>query len=237
VSVVIEAENLTKVFGQHRALRGVSVKLHRGEFLAIIGPHGAGKTTLLRCLSGLSKPSGGRVLLSGRELAEAPVEARRAIGFVSHETLLYDNLTAKENLLFYGRMYDVADFRQRVEETLEQLGLAHRSDDPVRTLSRGTRQRLSIGRALLHRPSVVLLDEPHTGLDIEAQEMFDLTLEDLSRAGQTVVMTTHNLATAANAASRLAILAEGLIVYEATAGPLTQEALSTVYRDAVGGRH
>jgi heme exporter protein A len=236
VSVAIEAQNLTKVFGHHRALRGVSLTLQRGEFLTIIGPNGAGKTTLLRCLAGLSKPSGGRVLLLGRELTEAPVEARRAIGFVSHETLLYDNLTAMENLLFYGRMYDVTDVRQRVEETLEWLGLAPRSDDPVHTLSRGTRQRLSIGRALLHRPSVVLLDEPHTGLDMQAQEMFDQTLKDLSHAGQTVLMTTHNLATAANVGSRLAILADGLIVHEATEGPLSPEALSAVYRDAVGGR-
>lgn len=236
MSIVVEAENLTKVFGQHRALRGVDLKLDQGELLTIIGPNGAGKTTLLRCLAGLSKPSGGRVLLSGRELDEAPVEARRVVGFVSHETLLYDNLTALENLLFYGRIYDVADFRGRAEETMEQLGLAHRCDDPVRTLSRGMRQRLSIGRALLHRPSVVLLDEPHTGLDVEAQEMFEQTLDDLSRAGQTVLMTTHNLAIAANAAWRLAILAEGLIVHEAAAGPLTPEELSAVYRDAVGGR-
>jgi heme exporter protein A len=234
MSIEIEAENLTKVFGQHRALRGVDLKLHRGELLTIIGPNGAGKTTLLRCLAGLSKPSGGRVLLLGRDLAESPEEARRAIGFVSHETLLYGNLTATENLLFYGRMYDVADLRQRVEETLQRLGLAPRCDDPVSTLSRGMRQRLSIGRALLHRPSVVLLDEPHTGLDVAAQEMLDRTLEDLSHAGQTVLMTTHSLATAANAGSRLAILAEGLIVHEATEGPLTQEVLAAVYRDAVG---
>jgi heme exporter protein A len=232
--IEIEAENLTKVFGQHRALRGVDLKLHRGELLTIMGPNGAGKTTLLRCLAGLSKPSEGRVLLLGRDLAESPVEARRTIGFVSHETLLYDNLTATENLLFYGRMYDVADLRQRVEETLERLGLARRCEDPVRTLSRGMRQRLAIGRALLHRPSVVLLDEPHTGLDVGAQEMLDQTLEDLSHAGQTVLMTTHNLATAAKAGSRLAILVEGLIVYEATEGPLTQQALAAVYREAVG---
>jgi len=235
MSSEIEAQSLTKVFGQHRALRGVDLKLHRGEFLTIVGPNGAGKTTLLRCLAGLSKPSGGRVLLAGRDPAESPVDARRTIGFVSHETLLYDDLTAKENLLFYGRMYDVVDLRQRVEDTLERLGLARRYDDPVRTLSRGMRQRLAIGRALLHRPSVVLLDEPHTGLDLQAQEMFDQTLEDLSRAGQTVLMTTHNLTTAANTGSRLAILAEGLIVYEATEGPITPEALSAVYRDAVGG--
>jgi heme exporter protein A len=234
MSVEIEAQNLTKVFGQHRALRGVDLQLHRGESLTIIGPNGAGKTTLLRCLAGLSKPSGGTVLLSGRDLAESPVEARRAIGFVGDETLLYASLTATENLLFYGRMYDVADLRQRVEETLERLGLAHRRDDPVRTLSRGMRQRLAIGRALLHRPSVVLLDEPHTGLDVGAQEMLDQMLQDLSHAGQTVLMTTHNLATAANAGSRLAILAEGLVVYEATAAPLTQEGLAAVYREVTG---
>jgi heme exporter protein A len=236
MSVVIEAENLIKVFGQHRALGGVDLKLHRGELLTIIGPNGAGKTTLLRCLAGLSKPSGGRVLLSGRDLAENPTDARRAIGFVSHDTLLYGSLTAAENLLFYGRLYDVSDVRRRVKETLERLELAHRGDDPVRTLSRGMRQRLAIGRALLHDPSVVLLDEPHTGLDVGAQEMLDQTLRDLSDAGRTVLMTTHNLTTAASAASRLAILVDGLIVYEAKEAPPTQEALSVAYREAVGAR-
>jgi heme exporter protein A len=236
MSIVLEAENLTKVFGHHRALRGVDLMLQRGELLTIVGPNGAGKTTLLRCLAGLSKPSGGRVLLLGRDLAEKPVEGRRAIGFVSHETLLYGNLTAAENLLFYGRMYDVVGVRERVEQTLERLGLAHRCGDPVRTLSRGMRQRLAIGRALLHRPSVVLLDEPHTGLDVGAQEMLDQTLKDLSSAGQTVLMTTHDLATAANTASRLAILVDGLIVYEGKEGPLSREALTAAYREAVGAR-
>ena len=236
MSIVVEAENLTKVFGQHRALRGVDLKLDQGELLTIIGPNGAGKTTLLRCLAGLSKPSGGRVILLGQDLAESPAEARRSIGFLSHETLLYGSLTATENLLFYGRMYDVTNLRRRVQETLEHLGLAHRCDDPVRTLSRGMQQRLAIGRALLHRPSIVLLDEPHTGLDVVAQEMLDMTLEDLSHAGQTVLMTTHNLATAANTASRLAILAGGVIVHEANAGRVSQEALRRAYQDAVGAR-
>lgn len=234
MSIEIEARNLTKVFGQLHALQSVDLRLRTGEFLTIIGPNGAGKTTLLRCLAGLAKPTGGTVLLRGRELSGTAVETRRHIGFVSHETLLYGDLTAEENLRFYGRMYDVPDLDNRIRELLEALGLGHRAEDRARTLSRGMGQRLALARALVHRPSVLLLDEPHTGLDIQATQALERTLSAMSSMGQTVLMTTHNLAAAARPGSRLLALVAGRIVHEERQVTLTEQQLTSIYSELVG---
>jgi heme ABC exporter ATP-binding subunit CcmA len=230
----LETERVTKVFGTQYALNGVDLRLEQGDCLVLIGPNGAGKTTLLRCLAGLSRPSAGRVLFRGQELTTSAGELRRHIGFLSHETLLYDDLTPAENLRFYGRMYDVPRLPERVAELLDGLGLAHRRDDPVRTLSRGMRQRLSLARALIHEPSVVLLDEPYTGLDMQAAESLDAVLRDMASSGQTVLLTTHDLPTAARIGSQLAVLVEGCIVYQASEGGRTEGALRDVYRSLIG---
>lgn len=230
----IETRNLTKEFGHRQALRGVDLKLAVGEFLTIIGPNGAGKSTLLRCVAGLSKPSRGQVLLRGQPVDASGTEVRRRIGLVSHETLLYDDLTAVENLRFYGRMYDVEGLDSRIDELLRRLGLLRRAHDPVRTYSRGMQQRLAIARALLHRPSVILMDEPYTGLDEQATEQLHRILRMMESGDQTLIMTTHNLNTVAQVGSRLAILVAGRIVYDAPKGPLSLEGLSTLYREVIG---
>lgn len=230
----LQTINLVKAFGRHYALRGVNLRLEQGEGLVIIGPNGAGKTTLLRCLAGLARPSEGKVFLQGQELTTSAGELRRQIGFVSHETLLYDDLTPAENLRFYGRLYDVAELEARLDQLLGNLGLRQRSSDPVRTLSRGMRQRLSLARALLHQPRLVLLDEPYTGLDMQATELLDGVLLEMAARGRTVLLTTHDLPTALRSGSKLAVLVEGRIAYETPQGPLSESELKDIYRDLIG---
>ncbi len=230
----IETRNLTKDFGHRQALRGVGLELVAGEFLTIIGPNGAGKSTLLRCIAGLSKPTRGQVLLRGQPLDPSATEMRRRIGLVSHETLLYDDLTAVENLRFYGRMYDVESLDSRIDGLLRRLGLHRRAHDPVRTYSRGMQQRLAIARALLHQPSVILLDEPYTGLDEQATEQLHEILRTMESGDQTLIMTTHNLNTVVEVGSRLAILVDGRLAYHAAERPLSLEGLSALYREVIG---
>lgn len=231
----IEVRDLTKVFGRHHALRGVNLELAEGDFLTVVGPNGAGKTTLIRCLAGLSKPSSGTVLLAGEELSSGGPRLRRHIGFVSHQTLLYDDLTAAENLHFYGRLYDVPHLENRTREIVAHVGLKHRLHDPVRTFSRGMRQRLSIARALVHEPSVMLLDEPYAGLDEQATDMLQDLLREMSEGEQTVIMATHNLGRALDRGRRLAILLAGRIVYETPKDNLDAKGLRAIYRQYVGG--
>jgi heme exporter protein A len=230
----IETRNLTKDFGHRQALRGVDLELPAGQFLTIIGPNGAGKSTLLRCIAGLSKPTRGQVLLGGQPLDANATEVRRRIGLVSHQTLLYDDLTAVENLRFYGRMYDVERLDSRIDELLRRLGLIGRAHDPVRTYSRGMQQRLAIARALMHRPSVLLLDEPYTGLDEQATEQLHGMLRRMESGDQTLIMTTHNLNTVVQVGSRVAILVDGCLAYDAPKRPFSLEGLSALYREVIG---
>jgi len=184
---MIELHQLTKAFGSKVALRGIDLRVAAGESLVIFGPNGAGKTTLIRILSSLSRPTGGSVRIGGLDLRTHADGIRRHLGVVSHAPLLYDSLTAEENLRFFGRLYSLADPEPRITALLERVGLAGRRGDLVRTFSRGMIQRLAIARALLHDPAVLLLDEPDTGLDPQAAEMLHGLLAELSgRTGEPV---------------------------------------------------
>ena len=177
---MIELRKLTKAFGSKVALRGVDLRVEAGESLVIFGPNGAGKSTLIRILSSLSRPTGGRVLIGGLDLATHADGIRRYLGVVSHAPLLYDSLTAEENLRFFAQLYGMKEPAPRIAEMLERVGLTARRNDLVRTFSRGMVQRLAIARALLHDPQVLLLDEPDTGLDPQAAEMLHGLLVQLS---------------------------------------------------------
>jgi heme exporter protein A len=213
---MIQVRGLVKSFGDHVALRGVDMDVAEGECLALVGPNGAGKTTLLRILATISKPTAGSVYVGGVNLAEAAKEMRRRIGFLSHQPLLYDELSGEENLFFYGRMYDVAGLEERAAALLRQVGLEASRKDLVRTYSRGLKQRLSIARAFLHDPPVLLLDEPYTGLDRQAAEMLDTTLRGAGLGSRTVILTTHDLERGLRVSQRAALLIRGQIVFEAT---------------------
>lgn len=226
---MIEIQGLTKSFGHTHALRGVDLQVAEGEFLTIVGPNGAGKTTFLRILATLLKPTRGFVRINGLDLAPADVEVRRQIGFVSHQPLVYGNLTVAENLRFYGRIYDVPELEQRVETLLSLVGLDGRAHSLARTLSRGMQQRLSVARSIIHEPSIMLLDEPYTGLDQQASRMLRGLLQTVSTHSHTVVMTTHNLEHALKPADRLVILCRGHIVFQAEASTLGLAELREAY--------
>jgi heme ABC exporter ATP-binding subunit CcmA len=232
----IDAEGVTKSFGQKPALRGIELKVKRGEFLAVFGPNGAGKTTLIKLLSSLSKPDSGRILVEGLDIRDNAVEVRRSIGTVTHQTFLYDSLTAHENLKFYGRMFAVPRLEERIQEVIAQVGLTSRLHDRVRTFSRGLLQRLSIARAILHHPHILLLDEPETGLDQKALELLKEALDTLSEDERTVVMTTHNLERGLALGDRAIILVEGRVVFEERKQALDLARFRETYRQLVEAR-
>jgi heme exporter protein A len=230
---MIQVHKLVKRFGLKTVLRGMDFEVQEGEFVALLGPNGAGKTTFLRILASLSRPALGEVRIAGYRLPGQAAAVRRILGVVSHQPLLYGDLTAEENLQFYGRMYGVAELEKRVSEVLELVGLASRRRDLVRTFSRGMQQRLAIGRAVLHDPEVMLFDEPHTGLDQDACVMLDSVLREVAARGRTVVMTSHDLVRAADLASRFDVLSRGQIVASAGRGEMEPDELLRFYREAI----
>ena len=229
----LEVKHVSKVFGTRKALDDVSFTLPEGAFLSIFGPNGAGKTTLLRVLSTLARPSEGEAFVAGIDLREEPDEARAHIGLISHQPMVYPDLTAQENLLLYARLYGVPDPEARVAELLDAVGLAHRRLDPVRTFSRGMVQRVAIARALVHDPDVVFLDEPYSGLDPHAVEIFDSLIAD-AREGRTFVMVSHDLAKGFALCTHALVLARGRIVAFDEKDNLDFDAFSLLYHDTVG---
>ncbi|NLG96152.1 MAG: heme ABC exporter ATP-binding protein CcmA [Chloroflexi bacterium] len=230
---MIQVHQLVKRFGPKVVLRKLNFTVAEGEFVALLGPNGAGKTTFLRILASLSRPTFGTVRIAGYELPHESAAVRRRLGVVSHMPLLYGDLTAEENLRFYGRMYAVEHLNERIDQMLEMVGLYSRRRDLVRTFSRGMQQRLAIGRAVLHDPDVLLLDEPHTGLDQDACAMLDNVLREVAARGRTVVMTSHDLARAADLASRFDVLSRGVILASARADALEQDNLLAFYRQTL----
>ncbi|MCL4561872.1 MAG: heme ABC exporter ATP-binding protein CcmA [Chloroflexi bacterium] len=230
---MIEVRHLVKRFGPKTVLRNLDFQVEAGEFVALLGPNGAGKTTFLRILASLSRPSYGQVQVAGYLLPQQASAVRRRLGVVSHQPLLYGDLTAEENLRFYGRMYALPDLDRRTQEVLDLVGLAARRRDMVRTFSRGMQQRLAIGRAVLHDPEVMLFDEPHTGLDQEACAMLDEVLQQVAARGRTVVMTSHDLARTADLASRVDVLSHGVIRASTRTDRLAKDSLLAFYRQAL----
>lgn len=232
---MIRARDVLKRFGPKTVLQALDFEVEEGEFVALLGPNGSGKTTFLRILASLSRVDRGEVRIAGYKLPEQAAAVRSQLGFVSHQPLLYGDLTAEENLWFYGRMYDLQELRQKAGEVLQLVGLYRRRGDLVRTYSRGMQQRLAIGRAVLHNPQVMLFDEPHTGLDQDAGSMLDEVLLDITGEGRTIVMTSHDLTRAGDLASRYDILSRGKIVASVRKGEIAADQLLRFYREAVKG--
>jgi heme exporter protein A len=232
---MITVKKLVKRFGLKTVLRGVDFEVQPGEFVALLGPNGAGKTTFLRILASLSRPSLGDVRVAGFRLPNEAAAVRARLGVVSHLPLLYGDLSAEENLRFYGRMYGIIDLEPRISEVLDMVGLENRRRDLVRTFSRGMQQRLAIGRAVLHDPDVMLFDEPYTGLDQDASTMLDEVLKTVAAEGRTVVMTSHDLARAEELATRFDILSRGVITATSTRKQLKKSNLLAFYKEALAG--
>ncbi len=227
---MIEIRNLTKSFGPRTALAGVDLSIDQGEFITLVGPNGAGKTTLLRILATLTRPTSGTVRIAGHDPSHEGEHARRRIGFLSHRTILYDDLTAEQNLRFYARMYDLNGADARIDDLLERVGLTLRRRDLVRTFSRGMKQRLALARAVLHRPAVLLLDEPYTGLDPGAAEVLTDLLIQLAGGGCSILMTTHNLDRGLTLGQRVILLNRGKIVLDEARAALDASDFSKTYR-------
>ena len=226
---MIETQRLVKTFGLKPVLRGLDFSVEHGEFVALVGPNGAGKTTFLRILATLSRPSMGEVRVAGHPLPARATAVRRCLGVVTHQPLLYGDMTADENLRFYGRMYSVRNLQQRIEDVLEMVGLIALRRDRVRQFSRGMQQRLSIGRAILHDPRILLFDEPYTGLDQEAAVMLDGVLHEVATRGRTMVMTSHDLTRATDLADRVDILHKGKIAASIRRGEVDLAELTALY--------
>ena len=232
---MIKVKKLVKRFGTKTVLRGLDFEARQGEFVAILGPNGAGKTTFLRILSSLSRPNHGDLQIAGYRLPAQAAAVHSRLGVVSHLPLLYGDLTAEENLKFYARMYALANPTERVTEVLELVGLAARRGELVRNFSRGMQQRLSIGRAILHDPEVMLFDEPHTGLDQDACDMLDGLLRTVASRGRTVIITSHDLARVETLAGRFDVLSRGVINASLEHSQLGGRNLLDFYREALNG--
>jgi heme exporter protein A len=230
---LLAATGLSRSFGRRRVLHDIELTLDPGEALAVAGPNGAGKSTLLRLLAGLMRPSAGEVRVLGRPVRGDDGDARRAIGLLSHETMLYDDLTLLENLTFAATLYGMARPRAAAMAALEEAGLAVRAEELPRRLSRGLLQRAAIARALLHRPRLLLLDEPFTALDAASADRLRSELRSALESGLGVVLVTHHLAEVWGVATRIAVLVDGRWVWEERR-PAGLEEFVTRYRGLIG---
>ncbi len=228
-SSLIAVRKVRKRFGNKSVLKGVDLTIGSGQVMALLGANGAGKTTLMRLVAGLSKPDQGDVLLGGADFTNAGSELRRYVGYVGHAPLLYDALSAWENLLFFADLYDMQRPEARIEALLREVNLWSRRRDLVRTYSRGMIQRLTIARAILHDPPVLLLDEPDTGLDQTSIGMLHRLIRRLGAKSRAILLSTHSLDQALAWSDTIGILAGGRIVYQQATDTLSLETLRALY--------
>lgn len=235
MTALLTATNIGKLYGLRPVLKGVSLSVERGEFVAVLGANGAGKTTLLRILATLARPSAGSLTIAGVDALQHADRARAYIGMVSHQSLIYPDLTARENLEFFGRMYGIDDAgikkpaasdsaspiqnpQSKIENALRRVNLWNRRDDFARTFSRGMIQRLTIARAILHDPPLLLMDEPFTGLDQTSAANLSALLRETAMSDRAVIMTTHELSRGLEGVTRALIIKAGKIEHELAAG-------------------
>lgn len=227
-------QNLDKFFGRRQVLKDINLTLEKGGFLSIFGPNGAGKTTLVKILSTLERPTNGKVSVGDIVLGDDPTDIRKKIGLISHSPLLYLDLSAFENLIFYGTLYGVVDLKARAEVLLDQVELTHRRHDLVRTFSKGMQQRLAIARSLIHKPSILFLDEPHSGLDPHAVDILDGLIDSI-RGDHTFIMVTHNLEKGLSLCSSAMIMERGRIIFHKDKSEIDVSEFREIYRRSVRG--
>ncbi|MFZ7945204.1 MULTISPECIES: heme ABC exporter ATP-binding protein CcmA [Bacillaceae] len=209
---MIEIKKLTKQADNKQILRGVDLSIKKGETVAILGPNGAGKSTLLKVLATLIKPTSGNVLVNGLEMKKNHIEVKKLLGYLPHSSLLYDHYSPLENLIFFGNIYGVKDVEQKAIKLVKEVGLSFFLNEPVKNFSRGMIQRIAIARAIVHDPEILLLDEPHTGLDQGAISILNNVILTMKEKGTTTLMVTHDFKQAAEICDRVIIVKNGKIV-------------------------
>lgn len=235
VTTAIQARSLAKSYGRQPALKDLDLTLNWGESLTVLGPNGSGKSTLIKLLSTLVRPTSGNLTEAGIDPQRNVTRLRSLIGVVTHESLLYEELTGKENLEYYGRIYGVDNLQSRIEKLTQALALTQHIHARVRTLSHGLRKRISLARALLHRPCLLFLDEPETGLDQEALGLLNQVLKDHLAAGGCSVVATHDVQGDILLGSQVAILVKGRFAYQGSSKSLDSNKLHSLYRQVTGG--
>ncbi|MDR7237063.1 ABC transporter ATP-binding protein [Neobacillus drentensis] len=209
---MIEIKKLTKQADNKLILRGVDLSIKKGETVAILGPNGAGKSTLLKVLATLIKPTSGVIKVNGMDLKKNHIEIKKIMGYLPHSSLLYDHYTPLENLIFFGNIYGVKNVEQRAIALVKEVGLSFFLNEPVKNFSRGMIQRIAIARAIVHEPEILLLDEPHTGLDQGAIMILNNVILSMKAKGTTTLMVTHDFKQAAEICDRIIIVKNGKIV-------------------------
>jgi heme exporter protein A len=216
---------LGRVIDGRAILRDLNFSISSGEFIALLGANGAGKSTLLKMMATLSTPTHGELYLFDESVRTHSLAVRRRIGLIGHSAMMYRDLSALENLIFFGRLYGVNQPHARADELLERMALSHRAADPIKTFSRGMLQRVAIARALMHDPDLLLADEPFAGLDAPSARMLEGMLESLHGEGKTIILTTHDLHQGLNLAHRVLVLRQGELVLDESPGVLTEATL------------
>jgi linearmycin/streptolysin S transport system ATP-binding protein len=211
---MIAVQNLSKRFGELRAVDRISFEVARGELFGFLGPNGAGKTTTISMVSGLLRPDEGTVSIGDFDLWQSPRQAKRLLGLVPQEVALYEEFSARENLWFWGGLYDVprTELKQNIDAILERVGLAERAREPISRYSGGMKRRLNLATGLVHRPQVLLLDEPTVGIDPQARNAILEIIRDIARQGTTILFTTHHLEEAEKLCDRIAIMDHGRLL-------------------------
>lgn len=222
---ILSANNLHKKYGEFQAVKGISFEIESGEFFGLLGPNGAGKTTTISMLSTLFAPTSGDALIGGHSIVQEPMAVRKLIGVVPQELALYEDLTARENLSFWGKMYDLSgkELKNRISEVLEQIGLTEQANQRVKTFSGGMKRRVNIGVGLLHKPRLLFMDEPTVGIDPQSRRSILDSVKELNRQGMTVLYTTHYMEEAQELAQRVGIIDHGELIALGTQAELTRQ--------------
>ena len=222
---ILEVKDLQKKYGDFAAVKGISFEIQEGEIFSLIGPNGAGKTTTLSMLSTLYTPTAGDATIGGHSISKEPMAVKQVIGVVPQELALYEDLTARENLIFWGQMYGLSgkSLHSRVDEVLEQIGLVDKARNQVKTYSGGMKRRVNIGVGLLHRPRLLFMDEPTVGIDPQSRRAILDTVKDLNRQGMTVLYTTHYMEEAEELSDRVGIIDHGKLIALGTQAELTKQ--------------
>ena len=222
---ILEVKDLKKNYGDFAAVKGITFDIKEGEIFSLLGPNGAGKTTTISMLSTLYAPTAGDATIAGHSVTKSPMDVRHAIGVVPQDLALYEDLSARENLTFWGQMYGLSgsSLKNRVEEVLGQIGLVDKAKDRVKTYSGGMKRRVNIGVGLLHKPKLLFMDEPTVGIDPQSRRAILDTVKDLNKQGMTVLYTTHYMEEAEELSNRVGIIDHGELIAIGTQKELTQQ--------------